>query len=127
MRDAIRETAGALKAEGDHDTAQGFTAAVRLARRLVVHHGFSPPENLTPVDEIGDRHFERKAARKAFKTILRAVPDQQLRIRLEDALTAIEIAECYTYFWYGLATALVMVEPIAPKRARTRRRKPRRT
>jgi hypothetical protein len=122
MRDAIRQITAALKDAGEHETAQGFAAAVRLARRHVVHHGFVPPEHLTPVDEIGNRHFERKAARKAFKKVLRAVPDQQLRIHLEDALTAIEIAEFQTYYWYGLATALVLAEPIAATR-RTRRRR----
>jgi hypothetical protein len=110
MQDAIRQIIGALKAAGDHETARGFTAAVRVARRLVVHHGFVPPENLTHVDDVGNRHFDRKDARAAFKRIVAAVPDRQLRIRLEDALTPIEISEYQTYYWYGLATALVLLE-----------------
>ena len=109
MKQPIEHLIHALHHAGASAAAEGFAASVKLARRTVPLHGFSLPENLSPIDAIGAKHFEMRAARRELNHALKGY-DFQHRDAVITATTSVQIAEYQTYYWYGLAVGLVFTE-----------------
>jgi hypothetical protein len=97
---------------------------VRLAQRNVPLHGFELPEDLRTVDRIGNRHFARAKEYRTLERALRVVGDVHQRIEILDAVTGISTAEYRTYYWAGVAMALVFMETpkSEPRQVRLQRR-----